>query len=345
MKSARLLPMLFASLLSASAHAVTIEWVTVSDPGNAADTTGYGAVPYEYQIGKYEVTIGQYTEFLNATAKSDPYSLWAARMVSDISIAGIVRSGTSGSYAYFVTGPLGLSPAGASSPGNRPISCVSWFDAARFANWMHNGQLSGTAGAASTETGAYTLNGVTSGTAPAKNPDARFYIPTEDQWYKAAYFKGGGTNMGYWEYATQSDTPPGNAIGGSVNQANYRLDGTTYSVTQVPEFSPSQNYLTDVGAYTNSQSAYGTFDQSGNISEWNDLSGLADLTRGVRGGLWDFSAFSLAASNRFIRDPTSQSNDIGFRLASPVPEPATSGAMFAALAIGCYSLFRHRKCA
>jgi len=166
-------------MLATETHAtpVTIDWVTVGDPGNAADTTGYGAVAESFRIGKYEVTIQQYTAFLNAVAASDPYSLYSTNMAGDLNIAGISRSGTSGGYSYSVINNGGLS-------GNRPITFVSWFDAARFANWMQNGQGSG-----STETGAYTLvGGQTSGTAPAKNPGATFYIPTENEWYKAAFY-------------------------------------------------------------------------------------------------------------------------------------------------------------
>jgi formylglycine-generating enzyme required for sulfatase activity len=127
-------------------------------------------VDKEFRIGKYEVTIQQYTDFLNAVAATDPYLLYDANMAIDLNIAGISRSGTSGGYSSSVINNGGLS-------GNRPITFVSWFDAARFANWMHNGQGSG-----STETGAYTLvGGQTSGTAPAKNTGAQFYIPTENE--------------------------------------------------------------------------------------------------------------------------------------------------------------------
>ena len=259
------------ALACSPASAVTIDWVTVGDPGNAADTTGYGAVPDAYRISKYEVTIQQYTDFLNAVAASDPYSLYNPKMATDFNVAGISRTGSSGSYAY-----AAINIIGGYSP-NRPMTYVSWFDAARFANWMHNGQGSG-----STETGAYTLNGATSGTAPAKNSGAQFYIPTENQWYKAAYYKGGGANAGYWDYATQSDDAPGNVIGNGTNEANY-YNGA-FAVTQTGAYSLNQNYLTDVGAFTNSQSVYGTFDQSGNVSEWNDLTGAAGSSRGLRGG-------------------------------------------------------------
>ena len=130
---------------TALAHAVTIDMVTVGNPGNAADTTGYGAVNYEYQIGKYDVTIGQYTDFLNAVAKTNDRGLWNAEMSSDQRIRGIAQSGSEGSFVYTVVGPNGFKPAGATSAANRPITFVSWFDAARFANWMANGKPTGAA--------------------------------------------------------------------------------------------------------------------------------------------------------------------------------------------------------
>jgi hypothetical protein len=59
-------------------------WVTVGNPGNVADTRyaspGYGAVAYSYNIGKFEVTAGQYTVFLNAVAKTDTYGLYNGHM-------------------------------------------------------------------------------------------------------------------------------------------------------------------------------------------------------------------------------------------------------------------------
>jgi sulfatase modifying factor 1 len=337
MKAAHLLSMLATLLLAAPTHAVTIDWVTVGDAGNAADITGYGAVNNEYRIGKYEVTIQQYTDFLNAVAQTDTYSLYNTSMASDLNIAGISRSGTSGGYFYSVIDNGGPS-------GNRPITFVSWFDAARFANWMQNGQ-----GSADTETGAYTLDGATSGTAPAKNPGAQFYIPTENEWYKAAYYSpvlnsGSG---GYYTYATQSNTAPGNTIGSGANQANYRssVSGTAvYSVTQSSSYSSGQNYLTDVGAFTNSASFYGTFDQSGNVFEWNDLTGVAGSSRGLRGGGWSFNAFLLSSSNWFTDVPSIEVGLNGFRLASPVPEPATLGLASGGVLCACgWWLLKRRR--
>ena len=340
MKATRLLLTLSALMFSVAAHAelITIDMVTVGNPGNANDTGGTdnGAVAYSYQIGKYDVTIGQYTAFLNAVAATDTYSLYNASMTTNLNVAGISRAGSSGSYTYSVINNGGNS-------ANRPITFVSWFDAARFANWMTNDQ----GGPGTTETGAYTLNNATSGVAPAKTPGAAFYIPTENEWYKAAYYSpalnsGSG---GYYDYATQSDSAPGNTIGTGSNQANYYTGGK-YSVTQSSSQSSSQNYLTDVGAFSGSGSFYGTFDQSGNVYQWNDLDGVAGSSRGIRGGSWsDSSQFHLSSSNRFPFAPSSERELLGFRLASPVavPEPSTYAMALAGLACGGYTMFRRRK--
>ena len=323
-------------LTSVPAHAITYDLVPVGNAGNAADTTMYGGVAYDYQIGKNGVTIGQYTSFLNAVAATDTYSLYNTSMATNLNVAGISRSGSSGSYTYSVIDNGGDS-------GNRPITYVSWFDAARFANWMHNGQGSG-----STETGAYTLvGGQTSGTAPARNPGAQFFIPTESEWYKAAYYapllnSGSG---GYYAYATQSDSAPGNIIGSGSNQANY-YHGAGYAVTQASSYVAGQNYLTNVGAFSSSASFYGTFDQSGNVLQWNDLDGAADSSRGLRGGNWyAVSPVDLSSSNRLTVIASNETEFVGFRLASPVaivPEPSTACMALAGLACGGLAMWRRR---
>ena len=307
---------------------ITYQLVPVGNAGNAHDTTGYGGVAYGYQIGRYDVTIGQYTAFLNAVAKTDTYALYSTSMATDRAVAGISRAGSSGSYTYSVINNGGDS-------ANRPITYVTWWHSARFANWMANGQPTGAQTNATTENGAYALVGVDNGgVAPAKNitnPNTSaaptFFIPTENEWYKAAYYSpvlnsGSG---GYSKYATQSNADPGNIVGSGSNQANYKAGGI-YSVTQVGgSIDPNQNYLTDVGAFTNSASFYGTFDQSGNVFQWNDLDGLPGSSRGLRGGDWTVQASALSSSFRVEFDPSYEDAITGFRLASPVavPEPST----------------------
>jgi len=302
---------------------VTIETVTVGDAGNSMDNTGYGAVTNVFAIGQYEVSLSQYTTFLNSVAATDTYNLYNASMATFLNTAGISRSGSSGSYSYALVGS-----------GSRPVSYVSWFDAARFANWMQNGATNG----ASTEAGAYTLDGATSGII-TKNAGATWWIPGEDEWYKAAYYKGGGTNAGYWLYPTQSDTAPGNIIGSATNQANY--NNGVYSVTQSEEASNTQNYLTESGAFGDSESFYDTYDQGGNVFEWNDS--IQGPYRGLRGGAWtvNFNYVSLGSSFSLDYVPQSEIYYLGFRLAT-VPEPSTY-ALLGLAAIGMLAALRRRK--
>jgi formylglycine-generating enzyme required for sulfatase activity/pimeloyl-ACP methyl ester carboxylesterase len=303
-------------------RAVAMETMPVGDIRNSADTNGHGAVDYAYRIGKFEVTLGQYTAFLNSVAKSDPYGLYSTNMASDVGLAGITRSNSSGSFTYSVTGPNGSQPVGASSPSDRPVVYISWFDMARFCNWLHNGATNG----ADTETGAYTLNGATNGTAPARNEGAKWRLPTENEWYKAAYYKGGGTNTGYWPYATGNTNLPNNSISTrtNANQANFYRN--RYTVTASTSYSGTQNYHTEVGAFTASTSAYGTCDQTGNVFELNELAGAGDTNRGFRGGGWYYDSASASSSYRVTNQSASGSAwFLGFRVATVAwPSPGLS---------------------
>jgi formylglycine-generating enzyme required for sulfatase activity len=294
-------------------------------------------------MGKYDVTIGQYTAFLIAADPSgtNPNVIYKAAIGTDLNSAGIsYTAGASAGAKYSVINNGG-------DGSNRPITYVSWFDAARFANWMTNGQGSG-----STETGAYNLATADPGLAPAKTPGAAFHLPTSAEWYKAAYYSptlnsGSG---GYYAYATQSNTAPGNVVGSAANQANYKVGGI-FSVTQLSIYSSTQNYLTDVGAFSGSGSFYGTFDQSGNVFQWNDLDGIPGYLRGQRGGFYSIDGpFYLSSSGREdLGDAVNDYSVGGFRLASPVsssavPEidPAGIGSVLA-LVSGALGLLERRR--
>jgi formylglycine-generating enzyme required for sulfatase activity len=346
--------MLVCSL--ARATPVNYQMVAVGDAGNNRDTNAWthaiGAVAYNYYIGRFDVTIGQYAAFLNAVAATDTYGLYNASMGTNANVMGIQQNGTSGNFTYSVIG----------SP-NRPITYVSWFDAARFANWMSNGQ-----GNASTETGAYALNGMGASGVPATvvapNHNAGFYLPSINEWYKSAYYSPTiGRWGGYYTYSTQSNTAPGNVVGGMANQANY-YTAQGYSVTQSPTPDPTQNYLTDVGAFTASSSYYGTYDQTGNVMQW-----LSAMT----GEFYDYDEYAYIAGTPWTKgwydsgwSPSStdaipfaypaawETTWIGFRLASQsysatldysaVPEidPAGIGSVMA-LVSGAIALLERRR--
>ena len=95
-------------------------------------------------------------------------------------------------------------------------------------------------------------------------------------------------------------------------------------------------WRTEVGAHENSQSPYGTFDQDGNVWEWNEAI-LDGLYRGERGGSAYVNAVALEASNRYGNLPTYEYNHFGFRVAQ-VPEPAS----VVMLALGVLLVIRRR---
>jgi sulfatase modifying factor 1 len=313
-----------ALLLAAGAvQAITIDMVTVGNPGNAADThgAGYGAVAYTYNIGKYEVTAGQYKEFLNAVAKTDTYGLYNTNMSNTILGSGITQSGSSGSYAYSV----------ASDYTNRPVNYVSFWDACRFANWLNNGQGNG-----STETGAYTLttSGIANNTI-TRNTGAQWAVTSEDEWYKAAYHdKTAGLAATYFDYPTSSNTVPGRDMAdASGNNANYYTGASPYPID-------SDKYTTVAGEFENSKSPYDTFDQGGNVWEWNEAI-ISGSYRGLRGGSFHhdpiFDGF-LHAAKKYSLASTSEYDNFGFRV-SEVPEPAT----ISLLALGGLALVARRR--
>jgi formylglycine-generating enzyme required for sulfatase activity len=329
------------NLCSATTRAeVTFEWATVGNPGNGPDDTGFGSVPYVYRISKHEVTNAQYTEFLNAVdpTGANTLDLYDSRMtidtssfhpLSDIHITGMAVGGID-----FVAGAEnGSKYQVKDGRHNNPVSYVSFFDAMRFTNWLQNGQGSG-----STESGAYKIG---DGIRDIRNPGATYFIPSENEWYKAAYHKNDGVTANYWDYPTStddvpySDEPPGNNAPSQSNTANYFNDDGVpngfnggFAVTgrgYYRDFDPSLNYLTDVGAYTTSVSPYGTFDQGGNVREWNEAAFLCGSgCRGVRGGWWGTESFlEMAPLQRGNMEPYQNAEMVGFRVASSIPEPST----------------------
>ena len=315
-----------------AAQAATIETVLVGDPGNASELSGKGApsgtgddwycgsVAYTYRIGKYEVNARQYGEFLNAVGSVDTYALYNTNMASTVNGCGIARTGggTVGDpYSYMVD----------TNFVDRPVNFVGYGDAMRFANWLHNGQPTGAQDTSTTEDGAYFVNGATDNFSLwitiFRESDWKWAVTSEDEWYKAAYYKGGGTDAGYWDYPTCSDTAPGrDRADVSGNNANYSNDNATdYPIE------PGM-YRTVGGDFQDSESPYGTFDQGGNVWEWNEAI-LPNTTRGLRGGSFYWSSNYLLASRRgsYYGFPLLENHEVGFRVSNavaPVPGDANN---------------------
>jgi probable HAF family extracellular repeat protein len=312
-----------------NARAVTMAWSPVGNPSNAADTAsygglvgGFGGVSYTYSIGTYDVTNSQYVEMLNAKdpTGADPLGLFNSTM-NDPQDGGI----------KFVSGNLnGDKYTLVAARQNWPVIGVNWFDAARFANWLNNGQGSG-----DTETGSYTLLGGTpipsNASSIVRNSNATIVIPTQDEWYKAAYYS--PTTNSYFQYPTSSNIAPVAELPpGGTNSANYNLASST---------------PTNVGAYSQSPSPYGTFDQGGNVFQWTEGLLSGGFYRSLHGasplipgdfllGAYPTSSFVQAYEIR----PATQSILIGFRLAM-VPEP--SSVILAAFGIVSLAVYGWRR--
>ena len=297
--------------------------------GNGPYGSGYGAVDYDFRMGKFEVTAGQYTEFLNAVGATDTYSLYNDRMSDpvhddnhplDLPFGGanIQRSGSPGSYTYSV----------AADWADRPVNYVSWGDVARFANWMTNGMPTGAQDATTTEDGSYPLLGATSSTDLKTAIAARktlaqgglYFMPSEDEWYKAAFHKNDGDTSNYFDYATSSDTLPGYiADGGSITDPDPGNVATFDGDAGVDGIG-APYYRTEAGEHENTASPYGTFDMNGNVGEWTEGLGFGSFAI-VRNGEYAYGQTNLHADFRRIRSLTRESGDIGFRLASLVAGP------------------------
>ena len=217
---------------------------------------------------------------------------------------------------------------------NRPVNFVSWGDAARFSNWLHNNQPTGAQDLSTTEDGAYFLNGETSDPglmAITRKVGAKWAIPSENEWYKAAYHKNDGNTGNYFDYPTSSDSAPGyvdNAgllsttsdpfVDGVVdpgNYANYDGDGN-------PDPIGEPYWRTEVGEWENSASPYGTFDMGANVWERNEAV-MGGGTRGNLGGAYTPGATHMAAGFRGgYTSPGSEAPNMGFRVMN-VPEPGS----------------------
>ena len=285
-----------ADTFGTSGNEFTIDFVDIGNAGNAADTTGYGAVPYEYRVGKYEITQDAITK---ATASG----------MSNV---------TAGAWS-----------------NNQPAANISWYEAAAFVNFLNTN---------SGKTAAYNLTFTTNwsmalwsseqawtagGTNLYRNKNAFYFLPSENEWYKAAYYNPGGSN--YFLYPTGSDTAPTTVASG------------TNAGTAVYDFAASVPAIVESAG---GLSPYGTMGQGGNVWEWNEsafdgTNNLSSGDRARRGGFWGSSEFLLRSSFRFVSDPSDEVDGIGFRVAS-VPEPSTY-ALLAMTAAGALWMTRRRR--
>ena len=268
--------MVVANISSADViRGISMDFVTIGNAGNAGDTqvmndgtSGYGSIGYNYRIGKYEVTNAQWNSFVSAVGAP----------------AGNLSEAYDNSADY--TGD------------QQPTNGVSWYEALQFCNYLTSGDKS---------KGAYQFSGNNSypgdfigiGRAAAQSTYGTIYfLPIEDEWYKAAYYKPDGS--GYSIYANGTDIQP-------VADEGWNYYGGLY----VDPWDVGTGYMEQNG----------TFDMMGNVYEWNET--LIGSARGCRGGARNSSGYDMSSVDRSNHGvPLYEQGVIGFRVAS-IPEPAT----------------------
>ncbi len=323
------LPALLAAAHTAAADVDPlsgIDFVRITHPGNAPwagngtpndRAIGRGGVNYEYSIGRFEVTTSQWVQFFNA-AYDRPQSQWLPHLAAPSDWGAVATTPTTPGGRRWVV------PAGNEM---MPTGNISWRMAAMYCNWLHNDK--GTAreaflnGAYDVSTFGYVGNIFTD--QAAHHPDARYWIPTWDEWLKAAHFdphKNGPDQGGWWLYPNGGDAPlvygpPGVLVNGLPTQANagwFPYEG--YDPMRVP-----------LGAYANEMSPWGLFDVAGGTAEWTES--VLQGPSGIRFRFIDGSAWVAGspASDRVTASstdfPSFSTFDYGFRIASSVPTPSS----------------------
>lgn len=312
-----------ASLFATPAEMSSINPVQVGDAGNQGDSSayGWGAVSYEFWIGKNDVTVGEYAIFLNAVAQKDLLHLYDSRMWSE-RWPLIQRLGpdAQGNFSYQASTSTSL----------YPIIFITYKNAQRYCNWLENGKPTGDEVAGITETGTYNL--ITSpATIAAARKKAHFRLPTNDEYHKATYYKGGSLSAGFYKYPTQTDSlpqshsmDPNGVHNVNVGLSSQGTDGRNFlqNVGNAIHLATFSNEIYD-GCNPHSIGFYGTHDDGCNVAQWTsttDSSGSFLLVRGADWDYWDHNTniwdpFYYAASTSFrVQTPDKADEHVGFRV-------------------------------
>lgn len=320
--------------VSRAEPSLVLDMVPIGNPGNTGTAgNGFGPVAYSFEMARTETTNAEYVAFLNnsVAGQQDRYGVFNTTAADNPSSTyAIRRTGSPGNFVYSVVTP---------DANNKPVNWVSWFSAARLANWLTNGANL----AADTENGSYTLvSGAVSGAIPARNPGAVYVLPSIDEWTKAAFYvASSGT---YLQYPTVSSVNA--ALNGTLPAAG---NPTTPANTFAANYGGGTNAgITPVGYFSTVTSPYGLFDMLGNVNEMTDTTVVGDSTRyyqvsgSYQTAVGSISGFgSQAAPASGVGSITNAPR--GFRIAA-VPEPSAIVILGGGVGVGIIgSMVRRRR--
>ena len=271
-----------------------MEFVTIGNPNNAADTTGYpspaGSVGYEYGIGKFEVS-------------EDMIEKYNANFGTANNL--VITKDNRGSA--------------------KPATSVSWNEAARFVNWLNTS--TGNQAAYKFTAGGVNDNIAvwTSGDAgydvnnKYRNSLAKYVLPSYNEWYKAAYYNPNDSN--YYNFTNGSDTEPTAVVSGTTTGT--AVYGQSFG--QGPANVNDAGGLSPYGVMGLGGNVWEWEESSGDL-----LNSSSSITRGFRGGDWSNNSGGLSSSTRgSYASPSYRDSLFGFRVASlsssappAVPEPS-----------------------
>ncbi len=300
-----------ADVFGTGGNQFTIDFVGVGNAGNANDagagggiySSPYGGVGYSFNISTWEVS---------------------QDMITKATASGLANV-TAGAHT-----------------GAEPAANVSWYEAAAFVNWLNESKGYQKAydlvwtGSAWTQNLWSAANAWTQdGTNLFRHKDAYYVLPSEDEWYKAAYHKNDGVTANYWDYPTASNLLPTGTISGTLSFT---------AVYDDPYGNPAPSDPADVDQ-AGGLSAYGTMGQGGNVWEWNESAwdGSNDSSselRGLRGGYWANDWFYVDSQDRSTSTPDVESFLLGFRVAT-IPEP--SGWVWMLVGAGVWLVVRRGR--
>ena len=331
-----------------------IEFVTIGAPGNAPwagngtpgdIVIGRGSVNYEYRIGRYEITTTQWVEFMNA-AYDRPQSDWLPHLRPP-------DGGHWGAVATNPTVPGGLRWNVGAGQGLRGVGDISWRMAAMYCNWLHNDKSTARSaflnGAYDVSTFGFHPSGIGFSDQLTHNANARFWIPTWDEWIKAAHYdpnKDGEGQGGYWLTPISQDAnitygPPGMRVSNAVYPIVADPNGPLAQANSGwrDQFAGLDPWAIKLGAYADvAQSPWGLLDAAGGTDEWTETAEFFDIfptTRFIEGSAWRESLGAAQAGD--ILPTNGQASDFpsfalfnnGFRIAAAVP----CGSSFVAFAV------------